>query len=206
MLLYQMGIDKFLGNCLLTRLENKQFAHIDELRAALKPQTSVGPGHWLDLAGLLAPEEVIHQMLSDIENGALSSLEQVEDRFRSIYENYPEYEWAWTVDVLEGILNKRIDEITPDDVIELTVSWKKAVVELDRMLRADAGKEFTATAQTGYGLDGDGQSKAVDFEHVRGNFEGNSFVQEIEEHIVRKTAMGDDLIGRMEELRQYQCS
>jgi hypothetical protein len=205
-MLYQMGIDKFLGNCLIKRLEDKQLTHIGELRDALRPRTSIGPGHWVDLAGLLAPEEAVQKMLLEIENGALSSLEQVEDRFRYIYENYPEYEWAWAVDVLEGILNKTIDEIAPDDVIELTVSWKKAVVELDRMLRTDAGKEFTATAQTGYGLDGDGQSKEVDFEQVRGNFEGNSFVREIEEHIMRKSKMGDDLIGRMEGLRQGQCS
>ena len=91
-------------------------------------------------------------------------------------------------------------------IIGLTTRWKEAVVELDRMLRADARKEFAATAQTGYGLDGDGQSKQTDFEQVRGTFKGNSFVQEIEEHIVRKTAMGDDLIGRMEELHHHQCS
>ena len=75
---YQMGIDKFLGNCLLHRLEGKQFTGLDELRAALKPQTSVGLGEWVDLAGLLAPEETVQQMLLDIENGAMDRLEQVE--------------------------------------------------------------------------------------------------------------------------------
>jgi hypothetical protein len=204
--LYQMGIDKFLGNCLLHRLEGKQFTSLDELRATLKPETTVGPGHWVDLAGLLAPEEAVRQMLLDIENGALSPLEQVEDRFRCIHENYPEYEWAWAVDVLQRILNKAIDEIIPDDIVGLTTRWKRAVVELDRMLCTDAGKEFTATAQTGYGLDGEPGMKQTDFEQVRGTFEGNSFVLEIEEHITRKTAMGDDLIGRMEGLYHHQCS
>ncbi len=205
-LLYQMGIDKFLGNCLLHRLDGKRFTSIDELRAALKPASLVGPGQWVDLAGLLAPEEAVEQLLFDIESGAVSPLEQVEYRFRLIYDNYPEYEWAWAVDILQNNLNKTIDEIIPDDIIGLTTQWKEAVVELDRMLRADARKEFAATAQTGYGLDGDGQSKQTDFEQVRGTFEGNSFVQEIEEHIVRKTAMGNDLIGRMEELHHHQCS
>lgn len=204
--LYEMGIDKFLGNCLLKRLEGKQFTSLDELRAALKPQISFGPGEWVDLAGLLAPEEAVQQMLLDIENGTISPLEQVEDRFWSMHDNYPEYEWAWAVDALERHLNKTVDEITPDDIIALTTRWKEAVVELDRMLRADARKEFAATAQTGYGIDGDRQAKQIDFEHVRGTFEGNSFVQEIEEHIVRKTALGDELIGRMEQLFQYQSN
>ncbi len=81
---------------------------------------------------------------------------------------------------------------------------EKAVVELDNMLYADAKKEFTATAQTGYGLDGSLETKHADFAQVRGTFEENSFVLEIEKHIARKTALGDELIGRMEELRRNQ--
>jgi len=202
--LYQMGIDKFLGNCLIKRLEAKQFENPGELRAALKPQTTVGPGKWVDLAGMFAPQESVEKLLSDIENGPVSSLEQVADSFRSMHENYPEYEWAWAAKVLRENQDKTIDEMTADDIIELTKKWKQAVVELDNMLYADAKKEFTATAQTGYGLDGSQGTKEADFEQVRGTFEENSFVLEIEKHIVRKTALGDELVGRMEELRRNQ--
>ncbi len=38
-------------------------------------------------------------------------------------------------------------------------------------------------------------------QQVRGTFEGNSFVSEIEEHITKKTTLGDELISRMEKLR-----
>lgn len=198
--LYQMGIDKFLGNCLIKRLEGKQFENSDELRAALKPQTIVGPGKWVDMAGMFAPEEAVEKLLSDIENGSFSSLEQVADSFRSIHEYYPEYEWAWAANVLQANQGKTIDEMTADDIIELAAKWKKAVVELDNMLYADAKKEFTAIAQTGYGLDGSLEEKQADFTQVRGTFEENSFVLEIEKHIARKTALGDELIGQMEEL------
>ena len=203
-MLYQMGIDKFLGNCLLKRLEGQQFPGLVELRTMLNPQSPIGPGKWVDLAGLLAPEEAVQQMLSDIESGHVGSLEQVTECFRSFHENYPEYEWAWAVDVLQRHLNKTIDEITPDDIIELTTRWKEAVVKLDRMLHADAQKEFAATAQTGYGLDDRGEAKQTDFEQVRGTFEDNNFVQEIEKHIARKTALGDELIARLEGLLQHQ--
>jgi len=202
--LYQIGIDKFLGNCLIKRLEAKQFENSDQLRAALKPQTSIGPGKWVDMAGMFAPEEAVEKLLSDIENGSVSSLEQVTDVFRSMHEYYPEYEWAWVANVLQENQGKAMGEMTADDIIELTKKWKQAVVELDNMLYADARKEFTATAQTGYGLDGSQETKQADFEQVRGTFEENSFVLEIEKHIVRKTALGDELVGRMEELRRNQ--
>jgi hypothetical protein len=202
--LYQMGIDKFLGNCLIKRLEEKHFENPDELIAVLKSKTSIGPGKWVDLAGLLAPEEAVEKMLFDIEGLSISSLEHVADGFRDMHEYYPEYEWAWATDILQTQRGKTIEEMTADDIIEITAKWKKAVVELDNMLYADVKKEFAATAQTGYGLDGSLEEKHVDFAQVRGTFEDNGFVMEIEKHITGKTALGDELIRRMEQLRRHQ--
>jgi hypothetical protein len=199
---YQTGIDKFLGNCLIKRLENKQFQNVDELRAALQPETDVGPGKWVDLAGLFAPEEAVQKLLSDIESGAIRQLSDVTEAFRSMHSGYEAYEWAWAANVLQQRLSKVIDKITADDITELTTRWKKAVVELDNILHADAKKEFAATAQIGYGLDGDEKTKHKDFAAVRGTFEEDSFVSEIEQHITSKTALGDELISRMENLRQ----
>jgi hypothetical protein len=198
--LYEIGIDKFLGNCLIKRLENKNFKSVAELRAALKPETRIGPGKWVDLAGLLAPQEAIEKLLSDIENGATSSLEQINQAFVSMHDNYPDYEWAWAANVLQQHLDKTLDKITPLDVIEMTTKWKAAVVELDNMLHADAKKEFAATAQIGFGIDGNQETILSDFAAVRGIFEKDGFVREIEQHITKKTALGDELISRMEKI------
>ncbi|OHB60551.1 MAG: DUF4954 domain-containing protein [Planctomycetes bacterium RBG_13_46_10] len=200
--LYQIGIDKFIGNCLISRLQGKQPKNIGELRAALQPQTNEGPGKWIDLAGLLAPEQAVQKMLSDIENGTISTLEQVDKRFLLIHENYPQYEWAWAADALRKNLGKSIDEVTPEDIIMLTTKWKEAVVELDHLLCSDAKKEFAAIAQIGFGIDGDEETKHSDFAAVRGLVEKDSFVPEIEKHIAAKTQFGNELISRMEKLRE----
>jgi len=201
---YQMGIDKFLGNCLIRRLENKRFANIDGLRATLKPESSIGPGRWVDLAGLFAPEQAVQTLLSDIESGAISTLDDVTGALRSMHNRYEAYEWAWTANILQQRMSKIIEKVTSEDIIELITRWKAAVVELDHKLCDDAKKEFAATAQIGYGLDGDEATKHSDFTAVRGIFEQNSFVSEIKQHIISKTALGDELIGRMENLRQQQ--
>jgi len=194
---YEIGIDKFLGNCLIARLEGRQIKNADELHKALVPENDIGPGKWLDLAGLLAPQQCVEKLLCDIEDGTISTLDQVETAFQSMHENYPAYEWAWAVDILQQRLGKTVDRITAEDIIQLTDKWKEAVIELDKTLYKDAGKEFAATAQIGYGLDGDEQTKHSDFAQVRGTFEDNSFVSEIEEHIAVKTELGDELISRM---------
>jgi hypothetical protein len=50
---------------------------------------------------------------------------------------------------------------------------------------------------TGFGIDGSDEDKKLDFEQVRGEFESNSVVAAIREHINRKRALGDELIERM---------
>jgi len=202
--LYQIGTNKFLGNCLIKRLENPPeggFKNIDELRAALQPETNMGTGKWADLAGLLAPQIAVQKMLDEIENGTIGTLQQLTEGFQLMHDNYPAYEWAWAVNILQQQLGKTIEKITADDIIELTTNWKTAVVELDHQLYEDARKEFAATAQTGFGIDGDEQTKHLDFAAVRGTFEKDSFVAEIEQHIIKKTELGNELIARMEKLR-----
>jgi hypothetical protein len=198
--LYDIGIDKFLGNCLIKRLENNQFKSVDELQALLTPETNVGPGKWVDLAGLFAPEESVQKMLSSIENGTISTLEQATEAFRSMYDNYRAYEWAWAANILQQRLGKSVEKMTTDDIIELVTKWKTAVEDLDRMLYADAQKEFAATAQIGFGLDGEEETKHGDFEQVRGTFEENSFVSEIEKHITSKAELGDALTSQIRKL------
>ena len=85
-------------------------------------------------------------------------------------------------------------------MISLTEKWKQNVVELDQMLYGDAKKEFTLSSQTGFGVDGDKDTQVRDFEQVRGEFEKNPQVSDIKSHIEKKTALGDDLIKRMEKI------
>ena len=197
---YQIGIDKFLGNCLIHRLNGKQFTNIQQLRTALKPETDTGTGKWIDIAGMLAPENVVDKILDDIESGALGTLDQVTAAFTTAHDNYPAYEWAWAANVLQQRLGKTIDAITSADVIDMTNKWKSAVVELDNTLQADTKKEFTATAQIGFGIDGDLADRAADFAGVRGTFETNSVVKEIKQHIEIKTQLAEELIRRMQKI------
>ncbi len=198
--LYQIGTDKFLGNCLIKRLENKQPKNNEELHSILTPETKTGTGKWVDMAGLFAPEESVQKLLNDIENGTIRTLEQVTEAFRSMHENYPACEWAWAANIFQQRLGKSIDKMTADDIVEMTTKWKEAVIKLDRMLYDDAKKEFSPSAQIGFGIDGDEETKHADFGAVRGTFEKNSFVAEIEKHIDAKTKLGDELIGRMQKL------
>ena len=80
------------------------------------------------------------------------------------------------------------------------ISRAECVIRLDEMLYEDARKEFSLTSMIGFGVDGSNKEKQQDFEGVRGDFVNNPFVIAVQEHIVNKRALGDELIERLKPL------
>ena len=197
--LYTIGIQKFLGNSLISRLEQTEWHTLEEVRAALRPDSEVGLGGWADLAGLLAPKSEVTRLLDDIQNGSLS-LAAIQTRLEQMHANYYSYEWTWSLEKLEQVWGCSVDKVTLEQLRKTVVEWKEAVVRLDRMVYDDARKEFDLNSQTGFGVDGDREQAEADFEEVRGSFESNSFVKAVLEHIKTKTALGDKMLGRLDNI------
>jgi NDP-sugar pyrophosphorylase family protein len=198
--LYEMAVWKFLGNSLITKLSGRNFENDEEIREALRKETTVGSGKWIDLSGLLCPAESLNKLLNSIEKGKVSSLEEVDSMIRSFHLNYYNYEWTWAYDALEQFYGKKISDFDANDIIEITTNWKRCVLELDRLLYEDAGKEFSLVVMTGFGIDGGEQDKAADFESVRGSLDSHNTIRTIKKHIADKEKLGDDLINKMQEL------
>ena len=194
---YETAIHKFLGNSLIKRLEEVRFSSDEEIRARLIPDTEIGTGEWVDISGLIAPKSEIEKLMADIESGILTNVDQIHDRFVEMHRNYYTYEWTWAYGKMLEFYNLRSDEITAKDVIAIVKKWQEAVVGLDKMVYADAKKEFSLSAMTGFGADGSREEMEQDFEQVRGVFESNPFVTAVLQHIEAKTALGNELIERI---------
>ena len=202
MTLYTIGIQKFLGNSIISRIEkNADKIHsLSDLRKALVPDTNIGQGEWVDLAGLLAPKSEVRRLLDELEQDQLT-LEQVRERFVEMHRNYYTYEWTWAAGKIEKVIGRPIAEITLEDVRRIVDDWQKAVVDLDHMVYDDARKEFDLNSQTGFGVDGDASQQRADFESVRGSFESNTFVMAVLEHIRTKSALGDKIRKLLDNLK-----
>ena len=111
--------------------------------------------------------------------------------FRSCFDNF-EY------DKIAEYFGINPATMTKAQAVEIVRQWMDAVVGLDRMVYEDARKEFSLAAMTGFGADGEREDKEHDFQHVRGDFDSNPFVQETLAHIERKTRLGEELIGRLD--------
>ena len=195
--LYHMAIMKFIGNSIITRLNICELDNIDQVQACLSSDSEIGKGNWIDLSGLISPKQQIIDLLNDIESGEHKKLEDIENVFRSLHDNYYDYEWNWTFDFILEYLKKPVNEMSREELISIIEQWKESVVGIDQMLYQDAKKEFRLETMTGFGIDGDQAVKQKDFENVRGKFEENTFVTEILDHIKRKTALGDRVIAQL---------
>jgi hypothetical protein len=194
--LYRMAIRKFLGNSLISRLEKT--LQPDGSYLPLHPESNLGEGDWLDLSGLIAPHTSITQLMNDIESGKVNSNEQLAQRLHDIHANYYDYEWAWAYQLMlrfYGLTEEQLAEKAHQ--ANIIRDWKEAVVQLDEMLYSDAQKEFSLSTKTGFGFDGNRSTAEADFEQVRGQFQSNPFVTAVQEHIAKKSLLGDTWIERL---------
>jgi len=198
--LYSIAIKKFLGNSIISRLKGQKFSSVEEMRKRLIPETNDGLGEWLDMAGLIAPKMLIDRLLNDIESGKVSKLKEINYILDEIHRNYYALEWSWAWDKIQSYYRYKPDTITPEEIIHLVEDWEESVIRLDKILYNDAKKEFSLSAQTGFGADGNNDEQRMDFEQVRGVFEQNTFVSSILQHIEEKTKLGDEFIKEMKGL------
>ena len=198
--LYRTAIVKFLGNSLISRLQQGEFSTLADIRARLRPTSDVGLGEWSDLSGLIAPQTEVNRLMDNIAADKLS-LDDIQQRFETWHRHYYEYEWTWAYDKLLTYWHKDLDAVTINDLVQLVGEWKEAVVSLDKMLYNDAQKEFNLMAKIGFGVDGDDRQKVQDFESVRGRFDSNPFVCEVLNHIERKSRLGDEVVAKLQRVK-----
>lgn len=180
--LYSMAIDKFLGNSLITRIMNSSFKTLRELHEALKPVSRYGDGEWVDVGGMIAPEEALEALLDDIEDGLVNEVQQAEARFREMHEEYYSYEWKWAYDAIRMNYGLNLNTVSVGELSDLVNRWKQSVISLDNLIYEDARKDFALSSMP--------------------DFESDPFVASVREHIKDKSALGELALGRLESIGQ----
>lgn len=199
---YEIAIHKFIGNSIIKRLEGTVFKKNEEIRERLKPDTLIGKGEWVDIAGLIAPKSEIDKLIDGIESGEINRLKYINYHFAEMNDKYYSYEWTWVYSKIKEYYDIDPLTITAKQIIGIIQQWEDAVIGLDKMVYDDAKKEFSMQSMTGFGVDGTHDTKIEDFESVRGDFENNPFVKAITQHIKSKKMLGDELIQRISTINQ----
>jgi hypothetical protein len=104
------------------------------------PRATVGEGDWADLSGLLLPVSEEQRLIDDIKSGALSTIQQIIDRFEEINANYREYQWTWTYKMICDYYGvETIDDQLADRIHQDYVKARRAWIA---EIRKDAEREY----------------------------------------------------------------
>ncbi len=174
---YGYAIDKFLGNSLITRIMNSDFFSVRQLRRALTPDKEYGDGKWTDLAGMIAPEKAVEDVLAAIENGRITDVKMLGRLFADLHSNYYNYEWKWACYMIQEYYGLSLESVTVEKLSELIIRWRSSVIALDNLIYEDARKEFTLAGLSG--------------------FDDDQFVKSVREHIANKTALADKVLKKI---------
>jgi carbonic anhydrase/acetyltransferase-like protein (isoleucine patch superfamily) len=168
---YEIGIKRYLGSVLAARLESG---------APLNPTSGVGTGEWVDWLGLMLPKSEADALCAAVERGEVKDLAAIETRMKRLHVSYAEWEWNWWCGAWKAWRGKPPAEMSREEQAKAIDEWQDAAVKLNAMTLNDAEKEFSAMTRTGFGLDGDQAVRDADFAAVRGTFEGNTFVADLQ--------------------------
>ncbi len=108
--------------------------------ALVPPVSTVGTGKWNDLSGLLLPDSEEQQLVSDIADGTIESMDDIVDRLNAINDNYNEYRWAWAYRMILDYYG--LSEITQQDAERIHADYITARRAWIAEIKKDAEKEY----------------------------------------------------------------
>lgn len=129
---YDMALRIYMG-AVLERVQRRD----PELN---EPETDTGLGKWDNLAGLLLPASEERQMVEDIKDGTLESIDAILRRFDEINAEYRNYQWVWTYRLILNYYG--LTELTPDDADMIRDNCLKARRVWTEEIRQDAEREY----------------------------------------------------------------
>ena len=91
--------------------------------------------------------------------------------------------------------------IPVETLIRIISDWKVNAVKLNNMILKDAEKEFDISSRLGFGIDGNENTRDLDFRAVRGEYEENKFVLGLQKEITGIEARADRLIALLGTLK-----
>ena len=105
------------------------------------PKSPIGTGKWNDLSGLLLPETEENRLVEDIKNGTIIDIYDILDRFTEIHENYKEYRWTYTYQLILEYYG--LETLTEEDAERIHSDYITARRKWISEIRKDAEKEYT---------------------------------------------------------------
>ncbi len=192
---YRTGIELFLLERVVEKLEQHTEATDDFEKIFACEPGSLYSEKWVDIGGQLMGQNRLEQLQQEIESGVISTIEQFHKRIVQIKVDYHKDEWVWVKNKYLEYFGLELDKMKNEKLLEAIDQYLNVKCKFLNLVIADAQKEFAELSQTGFGQDGLAEDEKKDFTSIRGSYEENPFVREINQSI-------NNLNQRVEALKQ----
>ncbi|MFV2068472.1 MAG: DUF4954 family protein, partial [Pirellulales bacterium] len=181
---YRSGIHVYLLEKVVARVERAMEQGATSLSEALATSAdAVFSREWVDVGGLLMPHGRLDQLLQHVQQGDIADPPAFHAELDAIQAAYADDEWAWVREIYPQIFDVDLGRVGGDDLRRAAESLLAEQSKLMSRVLADATKEFSDLSRVGFGHDGDQADAQRDFAAVRGEYDDNSFVQEIRDKL-----------------------
>jgi len=199
---YEMILKLYIGQEVVKRIQSVDHdSTLEDLREKLTVKVTDGTGKWIEICGLFSPAGKIDELVDSVKTGKIKSIDELNENLCTIYNNYDDYAWAWCSGLISKETGYQPEDIPVDSLVQIIADWKAYGIKLNNMIQKDAEKEFDTGSKTGFGIDGDAETRESDFQAVRGVFDKNKFVVTLQKESKEIEEKADRLIGILQNLR-----
>lgn len=125
-----------------------------------------GSGRWLDIAGQYIAKSYVEELLDRIEQGAVASLDEIDDHFRRFLAHYDDYAHHWACCAFAELRGRMPNEREVEDAV---AAGRSAHTALRQLTDEDRQKDCSMEMAVSYGLDSDSkEEQRADYYNVRG--------------------------------------
>lgn len=171
---------------------NNGISNINDL-----PQTTE---RWIDFGGLIAPQSKIEELISNIENDRILTIDEVLAQIETLSDESESLTYSWCVAMLKQYFD--VDLSDNCAMHNISEQWLQALTDWQAALIADAKKEFAGRLNVGYGLDSETDMSWNDFYAVKGTFDKNPSVVNCNAIYDEKIRKAKDFIISLDSLKK----
>ena len=150
---------------------------------------------WSDVGGMVAPNQLVSEFIESVKSDTDEDLEGLYEGMKNACDSCYEFEWFYFIYLLRERENFSGEEKAREVLPKIIDEWKGSKIRLNQLILTDSKKEFDQNSRISFGLDGSNEKRDEEFDIVRGTWEENSFVKELQEEIEEVEKKAETLLA-----------
>ena len=133
------------------------------------------------------PVARLESLIQAIESGAVTDIDAFFAQLDQIQAAYAEDEWVWIKWAYHQLAQVDLETAGSAEILEVADTLLSTRQEFLEAVLADAVKEFDRHSAIGFGADGPPAALDLDFQAVRGDYDSNKFIVQMQSEIEQLT-------------------